>query len=182
MDADQLKDLTRRLESFANDREGDLAIGFANSQWSVALTWGREAPDSPMAGAQALGSGSLLEDALLQVADQAGIEVPNRKMDSIALVGEMMCEECDAFLGKAHRDTCSKAGRVVEMADATEKFTTLEQSQAENPLLGLDRATVEIILRALPPQSEITEDDREKMGELRVGLAKFVTGCEEAEA
>lgn len=98
----------------------------------------------------------------------------------INLVGKMMCEECDAFLGKPHRDSCSKAGRLVENADATEKFTTVERADMEEPLIGLDRETCELILRSLIPP-EVAEDDAEKLGGLRDGLEQFVAAAKEAE-
>lgn len=98
----------------------------------------------------------------------------------INLVGKMMCEECDAFLGKAHRGTCSKAGRLVENADATEKFTTVERADLEEPLLGLDRETCELILRSLIPP-EVAEGDAEKLRGLRSGLEQFVAAALEAE-
>lgn len=70
-----VRNILTALETFAKERDGDLAIGYGKGEWSVALTWGREAPDSPMAGAQALGSAAVLEDALLQVAQQAHVEL-----------------------------------------------------------------------------------------------------------
>jgi hypothetical protein len=97
--------------------------------------------------------------------------------ESINLVGEQMCEECDAFLGKPHKDTCSKKGRLVEMADATEKFTTVEHAQQENPILGIDQETAGLILRSmLPAEPEIVGEDAEKLKALRVGLEAFVGG------
>lgn len=71
-----LRNIITALETFAKERGGDLAIGYANGEWSVALTWGREAPDSPMAGAQAIGSDMVLEAALRQVAEEAHVELP----------------------------------------------------------------------------------------------------------
>lgn len=45
-------------------------------KWSGHLTWGREAPDSPMAAAQALGIGDSPVEAVYQIVDEARIEVP----------------------------------------------------------------------------------------------------------
>ncbi len=73
---ERLKNIVKALEAFAKERGGDLAISFQNGSWSVALTWGREAPDSPMAGAQALGSAPFLEEALIQVVEEARVELP----------------------------------------------------------------------------------------------------------
>lgn len=93
---------------------------------------------------------------------------------SINLVGKMMCEECDAFLGKPHKDTCSKAGRLVENADATEKFTTVEHADAEEPLVGIDPDTAEMILKHLNiPDGD---PDHDKLVALSDGLEKFVEG------
>lgn len=100
----------------------------------------------------------------------------------IGLVGKMMCEECDAFLGKPHREGCSKHGRLVENADATEKFTTAERAYMEEPLIGLNRETVEMILDGLRPQSEIAAERRDEMKSLREGLGQFVAAAREVEA
>lgn len=64
------------LVKFAAENEGNLGIVFGapSNEWSVSLTWGREAPDSPMAGAQALGAAPSLQEALAQVAGEAQIE------------------------------------------------------------------------------------------------------------
>lgn len=96
-------------------------------------------------------------------------------MDSINLVGRQMCEECDAFLGKAHREGCSKHGRLLEMADATEKFTTVEHAEAEEPLLGIDPATAQLILDNL---GEPDEGESEDLQALRRGLTEFVAAVE----
>jgi hypothetical protein len=101
-------------------------------------------------------------------------------MASIVLVGEMMCEECDAFLGKPHRDSCSKAGRLVENTDATEKFTTVERADKEEPMVGLNRETVELILRSMIPP-EVAEDDGENLRKLRTALEQFVASALELE-
>lgn len=100
-------------------------------------------------------------------------------MDSIDLVGRQMCEECEAFLGKAHREGCSKHGRLVEMADATEKFTTVERADAEEPLLGLNADTVELLVRNLNmPAGE----DFDRLAAISDGLKKFLARARAIEA
>lgn len=91
---------------------------------------------------------------------------------SINLVGKMMCEECDAFLGKPHKDTCSKSGRLVENADATEKFTTVEHADAEEPLIGIDPETADLILKHL--EIKDNDPDHDRLVALQEGLEKFV--------
>lgn len=98
---------------------------------------------------------------------------------SIDLVGRQMCEECDAFLGKAHREGCSKHGCLVEMADATEKFTTVERADAEEPLIGLNADTVELLVRNLHmPAGE----DYDQLMQISEGLKKFIAQARESEA
>jgi len=99
--------------------------------------------------------------------------------DGINLVGRQVCEECDAFLGKPHKDTCSKADRLVEMGDATEKFTTVEHAQAEEPLIGLNVETVELILDHLTTHD--TDSDFEKVVALTEGLRSFVSEAKPTE-
>jgi hypothetical protein len=92
--------------------------------------------------------------------------------DNINLVGREMCEECDAFLGKAHKDTCSKKGRLVEMGDATEKFTTVEHAEAEEPMLGLDPKTVELLLNHITTHD--TDPDFQDVVALVEGMKTFL--------
>jgi hypothetical protein len=82
--ADQAPGIEQKLEAvedFAAEQGGVFSLGFrpdplvAMRSWSAMLTWGREARDSPMAGAQALGSGSSAEEAIDQVIGEARIEV-----------------------------------------------------------------------------------------------------------
>lgn len=75
LDETSLKNLMSRIEEFAAERNGSLGVHFGNHEWSVSLTWGEEEPGSPMVGAQALGIGSLLEHALIQVAQEAQIDI-----------------------------------------------------------------------------------------------------------
>lgn len=89
----------------------------------------------------------------------------------ISLVGQQMCEFCNAFLGKPHKDECSKKGRLVEMADATEKFTTVEHANEEDPLLGIDVKTAKLIADNLGAASDGESEDLQA---LREGLRKFI--------
>jgi hypothetical protein len=101
--------------------------------------------------------------------------------DSINLVGRRMCEECDAFLGHAHKDTCSKRGRVVENADATEKFTSIEHAEREEPLIGIDRQGAELLVKWL---GELDLDDPaevEKVQAMIDGLTTFIAAAREVE-
>jgi len=99
--------------------------------------------------------------------------------DSINLVGRMMCEECDAFLGKAHKDTCSKKGRLVENADATEKFTTVEHADREEPLLGIDPEGAEMLVKWLGELDLDDPDEIEKCQAMIGGLSTFAAAARE---
>lgn len=59
---------------FAREHDGTFVTGYSRGEWSVTLTWGKEAADSPMAAAQAIGCSELLPDALRQMLDEARIQ------------------------------------------------------------------------------------------------------------
>lgn len=66
-------DQLARLAAFAQDpRFGVALVRAPSGDWSAALEWGREAPDSPMVGAAAYGLGDTVEDALRAALDEAG--------------------------------------------------------------------------------------------------------------
>lgn len=44
-----------------------------DAPWMAALEWGREAPDSPMAGAAAYGLGESASEAIDKMLDDAGV-------------------------------------------------------------------------------------------------------------
>jgi hypothetical protein len=44
--------------------EGSFALSYFEGQWSVAIVWGQEADDSPMAGAAAYGLGTTAREAI----------------------------------------------------------------------------------------------------------------------
>jgi len=50
---------------------GSLAVFYADGEWVVSVRWGREAKDSPMVGAEALGLGATAEEALGAAMEQA---------------------------------------------------------------------------------------------------------------
>lgn len=56
------------------DEEGHLHIGkrTGTNEWVVGMEWGKEAEDSPMAGAAAYGMGETLVDALGGMLDDTG--------------------------------------------------------------------------------------------------------------
>lgn len=97
---------------------------------------------------------------------------------SIELVGRMMCDECEAFLGKPHTEDCSKSG-LVEMAEATEKFTTPERAYEEEPLLAIDPEAVELILGYLPSSPAGVNAD--KLTKLLEGMKAFLDAVREVE-
>lgn len=97
-------------------------------------------------------------------------------MEGIHLVGEKMCEECDAFLGKEHRIGCSLSGKVTP-EQATEKFTTLKHAEDEVPLIGLDPEAVEMLLRNLRIP---VGGDFERLKALQGGLVTFLEAANEA--
>lgn len=69
------ENLLKRLDTFAKRQNASVVIvGQADPEydWSVMITWGQEAPDSPMAGAQALGSADFLNEAIAQALTEAG--------------------------------------------------------------------------------------------------------------
>jgi len=66
------------VEKFCVENEGAFSLGFGlrgGPHWSAMLNFGREAPDSPMAGGSALGSGDTAEEAIDGVIGEARIEV-----------------------------------------------------------------------------------------------------------
>lgn len=65
------------IAKFCAANEGTFALGHGQKgEWSAMLNFGREAPDSPMAGGSALGSGKSAEEAIDGVIAEARIEVP----------------------------------------------------------------------------------------------------------
>lgn len=65
------------IAKFCRERGGAFSLGYsdASGDWSAMLNFGREAPDSPMAGGSALGSGDTPEECLAGLIDEAKIEV-----------------------------------------------------------------------------------------------------------
>ncbi len=81
---DQVTELVDRLDQFAERVDAEVFIvrrseGSAKrsghrhtgGEWTVAMTWGAEAPDSPMVGAAAHGIADTYEEALTQALDEA---------------------------------------------------------------------------------------------------------------
>jgi hypothetical protein len=71
---------TEAIQDFTVEHGGILGLVYNASEtrtgkWSGHLAWGQEAPDSPMAGAQALGIGESPVEVLRQIAEEAHIEV-----------------------------------------------------------------------------------------------------------
>jgi hypothetical protein len=65
------------IEKFCAEQEGTFALGVGQrGGWSAMLNFGREAPDSPMAGGSAIGTGDTAAEAVAQVVEEAKIEVP----------------------------------------------------------------------------------------------------------
>lgn len=69
-------------------------------------------------------AGPVIEQEALERVGGAGYS----NEGTIGLVGRRMCDECEAFLGYEHKDTCSLGGQV-ESDQTTEKFTTVENSE-----------------------------------------------------
>lgn len=160
----------------------------------IAADLGKQTPagarqlGDELRGATARFAGSIDPEAVVKVAHAADVpeeDEPHREAGqvhrggSINLVPREMCDECDAFLGKAHRDGCSKGDRAVIEADTTEKFTTVAHVEQEEPLIGLDADTVQMILDHLSTRS--TDDDFEKTESMREGLELFVAASRELE-
>lgn len=85
---------------FAEERDADLSIQRGHPAdggpgvWSVMLTWGREAPDSPMAAAQSLGLAETLEEAIEQVATE--LRLPALcKVCGGEIDGDLGGDQCD---------------------------------------------------------------------------------------
>lgn len=71
-----LEDKFAAVAKFCAENEGTFALGIGEKGgWSAMLNFGREAPDSPMAGGSALGSGDTAEEAIDGVISEAKIEV-----------------------------------------------------------------------------------------------------------
>jgi len=99
---------------------------------------------------------------------------------TIDLIARSVCDECDAFLGKAHKDGCSKGDRAVIEADTTEKLTTVNRAEAEEPMLGIDADTALLIARYLERgtqhRARFTGDEHDKINKLAKGLREFGEG------
>jgi hypothetical protein len=79
-----LEDKLVAIEKFCEEREGTFALGVSTKGgWSGMLNFGREAPDSPMVGGSAIGSGETAEEAIDGVIEEAHIEV---KTDPSAVI------------------------------------------------------------------------------------------------
>lgn len=197
---ERLKNIVKALETFANERGGDLAIGFQNGCWSVALTWGREAPDSPMAGAQALGSGPFLEEALIQVAEQAHVELPvggdrdlHRDAEVVLVAESGDPETSEAGEGwqrsiTAEYDPSCKLVQFVQCGE--EVFGTLEPVEPEEwqqivDRLGRAAPFMERVLRlvqAIERAADGAEPVPDLQRELRAALRQFAGSIEPEEA
>lgn len=94
-------------------------------------------------------------------------------MPGIELVARDMCEECEAFLGKQHNPRCSMAGEVIP-EQAVEKFTTIEHAEQEQPLIGLDTDTVELLQKWLGELDLDEPEEIEKLQALQLAFAEFV--------
>ncbi len=58
----------------AKQGEGTMLLSLdEKGEWSCALTFGREAPDSPMAGGAAYGFGPTVDDALVEALTECGV-------------------------------------------------------------------------------------------------------------
>jgi hypothetical protein len=60
------------VEKIAADGEGVVALSYGRGLWTVAIEWGREAPDSPMVGAASYGMGATAGEALAAAVSDAG--------------------------------------------------------------------------------------------------------------
>lgn len=103
--------------------------------------------------------------------------------DSINLVGKMVCEECDAFLGKPHNAGCSRRyfDKPVTEPEAVERFTTIEHADREEPLLGIGPDTAELLAKWL---GKLDLDDPEEIEQCRAvqeGLTTFAAAARELE-
>jgi hypothetical protein len=64
----------RLIVDHAEDQEqATLGLVLQNGEWSAAYTFGREAPDSPMAGGAAYGMGETVGDALRGILEDVGL-------------------------------------------------------------------------------------------------------------
>lgn len=111
-----------------------------------------------------------LSDQETQVHDTIG---------GIGLVGREMCDECDAFLGKPHREGCSKRPGIVQKGEAVEKFTSVDHADKEDPLIGLDTDTVELLLRNL---NMAAGKDFERLKAVGEGFKAFLDAAQEVES
>lgn len=76
------------LAAFAKSNDAAVRLvrnpGSEDPDWAIELIWGSEAPDSPMAGAAAYGTGSEPASAIEEALAEAGIE-PSSKPKKIGL-------------------------------------------------------------------------------------------------
>lgn len=83
LQADRIVDQLTALQDFADNHDGVFTLGFTKGEWSSTLTWGREAPESSMAGAQALGADADLGLALAHVMGEARIPLPESSAEPL---------------------------------------------------------------------------------------------------
>jgi hypothetical protein len=66
------------IEKFCRENEGSFALGVSQKGgWSAMLNFGREAPDSPMAGGSAIGGGgpeSTAAEAITDVVEELHLD------------------------------------------------------------------------------------------------------------
>jgi hypothetical protein len=64
------------IETFCAGHEGTFALGVGQKGgWSAMLNFGREAPDSPMAGGSAIGTGATAAEAVAAVVEELRLDV-----------------------------------------------------------------------------------------------------------
>lgn len=64
-----------------DDTDGGLNIVRVDGEWVVGMTWGYEAPDSPMAGAATFGAGGTLNEALAAPAHDLRLDAERTRED-----------------------------------------------------------------------------------------------------
>lgn len=120
------------IQGFAERQGGTLGLSFNSSEsrtgrWSAALTFGQEAPDSPMAGGQALGIGESPAEVLRQVAEEAHIEVSGPDW-ATPTPDDLDAEDAKALIAYIDGDA---DGGVLDELGTIHKLRTLAESAGE---------------------------------------------------
>jgi hypothetical protein len=122
-----MQDALEAIAAFCHREDGIFSLALNAradvGKWSASLAWGREAPDSPMVAAQAIGMGDTPAEAIAQIVEEARLTVvePDRKSWSVPI-----CTGCGGIFGMAPGldaactcdRTVTKTGKTIKLIEA----------------------------------------------------------------